>query len=276
MAKKRRAILLACGALLSITGCSAQVGDKQRFVADMIEQIKQRLPGVEVTQRDDPLSVSLKGGGRAQITLNFHRIYGFCRHASVEVCTATRSAFLDKVVRNPVPPAPTVASLRIAVHSAEYMKHVPAHVAEPIGDDLFAVLVSNAPDSVSTVPPEALVKLGLNREQAWMRALRQTRAQLPALPDPARLARGVVVYQDQPYLASLLTDAKGWAAVSETAGPDFLLTVVADDYVFVGRMPDGPRLEQFKQSVREDCASRQRCLSPNVYRFHDGRWVISR
>lgn len=274
--QRRAAIFLACSMALAGTGCSAQTSDEQRFVAKMIQQIKQRLPGVEVTQRDDPLSVSLKGGGRVQSTINFHRVYGFCRHASAADCKATREEFLDKVLRISVPPASTAASLRIAVRDAQYVSHVPAIIAEPIGDDLFAVLVSNAPDTVSTVPPDALAKLGLDRVQAWARALRQTRASLPALPDPKALASGVVIYEDQPYLASLLTDTKGWAAVAEAAGPELLLTVVADDYVFVGRMPDGVRLERFRESVRQDCAGRQRCLSPNAYRFRDGRWVVSR
>lgn len=274
--RRRTAILGACGALLSGTGCSAQVSEKQRFVAEMIRQIQQRVPGVTVVQRDDPLSVSLKGGGRAESTLNFHRIYGYCRHASAADCTAVRTEFLDKVLRNPMPPAPTPESLRIAVRDAQYVRHVPAIVAEPIGEDLFAVLVSNAPDSVSTVPPEALGTLKLTRGQAWARAWQQTRAGLPALPSPSAMAQNPVLFAEQPYLATLLADTKAWRAIADVAGPELFVTVVADDMVFVARMPDGPRLEQFKQTVREDCASQQRCISPNLYRFRDGRWVVSR
>lgn len=273
--QRSAAIFLACGALLFGTGCSAQASDEQRFAADMAAQLRQRLPGVQVVAQKDPLSVALKGGGRPEMTLNFHRVYGYCRHASAADCKVTREEFLDNVVRNPTPPPPTPESLRIAVHDAQYMRQVPVTFSEPIGDDLFAVLVSQSRVGVATVPPEALAKLGLTREEAWGRAWQQTRATLPDLPNPATLVHGAVAYVEQPYLASLLVDTKGWGAIADTAGPDLFVTVIADDDVFVGRMPDGATLQAFKQTAREDCAGRQRCLSPNVYRFRDGRWVVA-
>lgn len=185
-----------------------------------------------------------------------------------------RKEFLDTVLR--VPPVATAASLRIAVRHAEYLRHLPDVVAEPIGEDLFAVLVSDAPDSVATVPPDALANLKLTRDQAWARGWRQTRSGLPALPDPATLAQGAIVFAEQAYLATLLADTEAWRRVADFAGPELFVTVVADDMVFVARMADGPRLERFKQTVREDCASQPRCISPNLYRFRDGRWVVSR
>lgn len=281
--RRRAAIWWACCALLSGTGCSAQVSDEQRFAADMIRQIKQRLPGVDVARRDDPLSVSLKGGGRVESTINFHRIYGYCRNASVADCRSTREEFLDKVLRSPLPPVATAASLRIAVRDAEYIANARVGrpeplslVMEPIGEDLFALLVSDSPDAVATVPLDTLAKLGLTRQQAWARAWQQTRKALPALPSPSTMAQNPVLFTEQAYLASLLADTKAWHAIASAAGPELFVTVVADDMVFVARMPDGPRLEQFKQTVREDCASRPRCISPNLYRFRDGRWVVSR
>lgn len=272
--QRMAAIFLAGGALLSSTGCSAQVSDEQRFAAQMIRQIRQRLPGVEVAQRDDPLTVSLKGGGRIETTINFGSLHRFCRQATAKECRAMRKEFLDTVLR--VPPVATPASLRIAVRDAEYVQHVPEIVAEPIGEDLFAVLVSDSPDSVATVPPDMLAALGLTRAQAWERAWTQTRAGLPALTGGAALAQGARFYTDQSYLASLLADTKAWRAIAKAAGPNLLVTVVADNNLFVAVMPDGPKLEQFKQSVREDCATQPRCISPNLYRFRDGRWVVSR
>lgn len=269
--KGKAAIFLACGALLSGTGCSAQTSGEQRFVADMIRRIHQRLPDVEIAQLGDPLSVSLKGGGRVERMLNFGRVYRLCGQVSAKECGKAREEFLDTMLRAPL--APTAASLRIAVRDAQYVRQVPEIVAEPIGDDLFAVLVSDAPDSVATVPPDRLPKLGLTRARAWTRAWQQTRAGLPKLPRGAALARSAVFYTDQAYLASLLADRKAWQAIADAVGPELLVTVVADHSVFVARLPDGPGLEQFKQTVREDCASQPRCISPNVYRFRDGRWV---
>ena len=44
----------------------------------------------------------------------------------------------------------------------------------------------------------------------------------------------------------------------------------------VGPMPDGPSLEAFRETVDEDCRAQPRCVSPNIYRFRGGRWVIAR
>lgn len=178
-----------------------------------------------------------------------------------------RATFLDKVLRNPLPPVATAASLRIAVRDAEYVANArgggPAPlslVTQPIGEGLFALLVSDSPDAVATVPLDTLATLGLTREQAWTRAWQQTRKTLPALPAPATLAQGAVAYVEQAYLASLLADTKGWAAIADTAGPELFVTVVADDNVLVGRMPDGaPR------AVQADGA--RRLCQPAALRF---------
>ena len=66
-----------------------------------------------------------------------------------------------------------------------------------------------------------------------------------------------------------------WRGIAAEAGPDLFVTAVSDHFVFVGSMPDGARLEAFKQTVREDCAAQQRCVSPNIYCFRDGRWMIA-
>jgi hypothetical protein len=258
--KRRAAIVMACGALLSGTACSAQVSDEQRFVADMIQRIKQRLPGAEIVQQDDPLSISVKASGRAETTLNFGSVYRWCRQASAEECATMRSEFLDTVLRTPA--AATATSLRIAVRDAEYVRHVPKIVAEPIGEDLFAVLLSDASDGFATVPLDTLAGLGLTREQAWARAWQQTKAVLPALPSPAALAQGAVLYEGQDYFASLLADTRAWGAIAHVAGPELFVTVVADHLVFVGRMPEGPKLEQFKQTVRGDCEAQPRGTRP--------------
>jgi len=37
-----------------------------------------------------------------------------------------------------------------------------------------------------------------------------------------------------------------------------------------------PDVGFFHQLVgSEDCAAQQRCVSPNIYRFREGRWVIA-
>ncbi|HWU96365.1 MAG TPA: hypothetical protein VN029_12265 [Sphingomonas sp.] len=278
-------VLWACGALLAATSCHAQAVDERSFAAGMIAQIRQRAPGVEVVPQDDPLSVSVKGGGwKEEATLNFHRVYGYCLNAAPADCKATRDEFLDKILAHPVPPAMTPASLRLAVRDAQYVAYIRGMekkgeqlvLAEPIGEDLFAILVSDSADAIAVVTPEKLAELGMTRAQAWRRGWAQTRAALPALPDGTALAKSAVAYQEQGYLASLLIDTRAWQAIAEKAGPELFVIVVSDNFVFVGGMANGPELERFKQTVREDCASQPRCISPNLYRFRDGRWVVSR
>lgn len=284
MVLRRMATLWACATLLAATACQAQSNDARSFAAGMIAQIKQRSPGVEIVQQDDPLSISLKGGGwKEEATLNFHRIYGYCQKAAPADCAATRTEFLDKILAHSAPPAFTAASLRLAVRDLQYVSYVrrlekgaPLILAEPIGEDLFAVLVSDSAETVALVTPDKLQTLGMTREQAWRRAWDQTRAALPPLPEGTALAKSAMVFQDQEYLASMLIDGKAWRSIAAKAGPDLFATVVADNYVFVGLMPDGPDLAKFRQTVREDCESQPRCISPNLYRFREGRWVVSR
>ncbi len=279
------AVTWACSALFAATACHAQAKDEPSFAAEMIAQLKQRVPGLEIVGQDenDPLAVRVTGGEWQEATINFHRIYGYCQNASPAECKTTRDEFLDKILKRPAAAGITASSLRLAVRDAQYVDYVrrldaakSMLVAEPIGDDLFAILVSDSPDTLTLVSPEELAKLGMTRKQAWARAWQLTRAGLPTLPDGAALAKSAVAYQDQGYLASLLIDTKAWRAIADKAGPEMFVTVVADNFVFVGRMPDGPRLEKFRQTVREDCESQQRCVSPNLYRFRDGRWVVSR
>ena len=52
-------------------------------------------------------------------------------------------------------------------------------------------------------------------------------------------------------------------------------TATSDSSVWVGVMPDGPRFEELKRVVRSECEAWTECVSPNVYRFRDGRWVIA-
>jgi hypothetical protein len=76
-------------------------------------------------------------------------------------------------------------------------------------------------------------------------------------------------------LPSLLADTEGWRGVARKAGPALFATATSDTSVWVGVMPDGPRFEELKRVVRSECESSTECVSPSVYRFRDGRWVIA-
>ena len=58
--------------------------------------------------------------------------------------------------------------------------------------------------------------------------------------------------------------------------PALSVTAVSYRFVLVCTLPSGPKLEDLRQTVREDCDAQPRCVSPNIYRFRDGQWVIAR
>ncbi|WP_260581625.1 hypothetical protein [Sphingopyxis sp. PET50] len=117
--------------------------------------------------------------------------------------------------------------------------------------------------------------MGLSPEDAWNRGWRQTVAILPVFPDPEKFREQAMAFESDQYLASLTADLATWQKVSDAVGPDLFMTVVSDQFVFAGPMPDGPGFEKFRQTVEEDCRAQPRCVSPNIYRFRDGRWVIA-
>ncbi|MES2441994.1 MAG: hypothetical protein V4574_04125 [Pseudomonadota bacterium] len=276
----------AVGAALSVSACQAQAPDPSGFAREMTTRVKAKLPGSEVIpSATDPLSVTVKGGEMDGATINFHRVYGYCRTAAAADCEASKAEFFDRALK--MPPKATAASLRLIVRDEPYMAYVrslpPAPsgeqvtlVSEPIGDGLHAILASDSPDAVATVAESDLNTMGLDRARAWTLAVDQTQAILPPLPTAAQLGKGAVMFQGQEYLASMIIDRRAWAALAAEIGPDLFVTVVADDTVFVGRMPDGPDLERFRKGVADDCAQQQRCISPHLYRFRDGRWVVPR
>lgn len=120
-----------------------------------------------------------------------------------------------------------------------------------------------------------LAPLGLTLPQAWAMALRQMKVILPPLPSPATLAEDAVAYEEQDYLPALLIDRQAWGELALQVGPDLFVTLVSDHYVMVGTLADGPPLEKFRESVRQDCAEQERCITAEIYRFRNGKWVIA-
>ena len=110
---------------------------------------------------------------------------------------------------------------------------------------------------------------------AWQTATGQTRAILPALPDGKGLANEAAIFADGEYLASLLADTEAWRGIASDSGPDLFVAAISDYFVIAGIIPDGRQLRALKQNISEDCSKQERCVSPNVYRFRDGRWVIA-
>jgi hypothetical protein len=273
--------------LLAAAPCSATPPEEQAFAAEMAKRLSDKIPAAKFTLKaGEPLVIVTNGAGWEDGLVNLHRIHGYCAQANAQDCEAAKVAFVQKLA---IPTSkPAAAKLRVIVRDSEYVNHLRQYEAEgrgkggrlafvkPIGDDLFALLALDSPDQISTVGDPALKELGLEAKEAWELASAQTASLLPRVPTPEQLAKSAVVLEGEEYLGGILADLPAWAKLASAVGPNLFVTVVSDQFVFVGNMPDGPDLERFKESVREDCAAQQRCISPNVYRFRNGRWMAAR
>jgi hypothetical protein len=264
------------------TACRASLSERD-FAEDMLARLSKVAPERHLRiKEDEPLVIeSGKAGQADEGVINLHRIFGFCVNNSPKDCDALRQEFVAKITIRP--PDPTLSELRMIVRDRQYVEYIrstfeKSGVSVPsrqIGDDLYVVMAFDSPQSISVANDEMLTKLGLTTETAWQTAMHQTAAILPPLPDGKKLKSGAVAFQEYEYLASLLADLGKWELVARDAGPDMFVTAVSDGFVFVGIMPDGPKLEGFRKTVADDCSTQPRCVSPNIYRFRNGRWVIA-
>lgn len=273
--------LIAGWALVLAHPCAAATGERA-FAARMLKELQAAAPDKELRiSADDPLVIEMKHDGAwGEAYINLHRLEAFCAGATAADCDAVAADFARKVTAEVA--AFAAADLRAIVRDKVYLDYVletmpadarPLH--RQIGDDLFAILAFDSPATIALAPPAELRDLGLDDKAAWDLAAAQTRAILPSLPAGADLAQNAVAFEEYEYLPSLLADIEAWRAIEAEAGPDLFVTAVSDHFVFAGLLPDGPNLERFKRTVREDCAAQERCISPHVYRFRDGRWVIA-
>jgi hypothetical protein len=276
---KRLAALLI---LLLCAGCAPAKATEDQFRHDMIERFRKQQPQVKFEIGDEPLVVSVDGGADASGTLNLHRIFQYCQNASAGDCEAAKKEFVEK--SSTKPPPLTSASLRIVVRDAVYVDYIGQLEAKAgnrqairrqIGDDLFAILVSDGPNTIALVGDTSLAELKLSEAAAWDIGWRQTQSILPKIPFAADLEKSAAAFESEEYLASLAADLPAWQKISDALGDDLFLTAVSDQFVFAGVMPDGPDFEAFRKSVAEDCRAQQRCVSPNLYRFRKGRWVVA-
>lgn len=274
---------LTLALVLLLTGVPSAFADETVFRADMIKLLVKRYPDIAFVPGDEDLVVQAKGGDWDGRIINLHRIFLFCQNATAEDCDTTKHEFL--VNTGVKPDDPTPASLRIIVRDQPYVDYLERMekesgkqlaVRRQIGEDLYALLVSDGAKTIATVSVETLGDMDLSADDAWSRAWRQTVAILPVFPEPEKFREQAMAFESEEYLASLVADLATWKKVSDAVGPDLFMTVVSDQFVFAGPMADGPGLEEFRQTVEADCRAQPRCVSPNIYRFRDGRWVVAR
>lgn len=271
--------------LLSIaSACSAQSYDPDTFRDEMIARFSASNPEAKFSRGAEPLVIDVKGGALDGGTINLHRVYTFCLTATVEDCESERKNLADNLARGA--PEPTKESLRIVVRDQQYLDYLQDMQAKEgkgseralyrqIGEDLYAFVASDDATTIAIVTTQQLDDMGVTANEAWALADHNTKAIIPTLPEPAKLKSEAMAFQGFPYLSALVADLDGWRRISDAVGSDLFMTVVSDQFVFVGLMPD-KNVAQFKVTVEEDCSAQPRCVSPNVYRFRDGHWVVAR
>lgn len=273
-------MLVATAALFS---CAASETEAD-FTEALLTRFERAYPSAKF-EIEEPLVVRRNKGGENELAINLHRIWEYCKNVPDD-CERVRAEYIEKIAAIDEP-KPEPGQFRIIVRDQQYVDNLDAmakqnpdkpvtSLYERIGDDLYAILAADYPGSIALVGQERLNELKLANSAAFAQAFRQTQAALPAIPTPASIQLEGAVLEGKEYLATLLYDRAAWRGVSDIVGPDMFVTVVSDKFVFAGILPDGERLERFAKTVEEDCKVQERCVSPNIYRFRNGRWVLAR
>ncbi len=272
--------------MMLLPGADRSTVSPPDFRAEMLVRLQAARPDLTlVPDPDDDLAILIMVDGVQEGVYNLHQLEDYCKRTTASDGEESKADYVAAMSIPSTPPSR--ASLRLVVRDEPYLaaleefaatKPVSHDLTKPrqIGDDLYAFLAADSETSVALINDKTLKELDLSGDEAWALAAAQTRAILPALPTPDRLATAAVMFEDENHLASLLFDLTGWAAISDKVGPDLFVTVVADTIVYAGILPDGPAFDDLKTAVAEDCAALQKCISPHVYRFRDGRWAIAR
>lgn len=277
-------LLGSAGAHAQPADPAAEANGQRAFAIGMIARLAAVHP--EATFRlsaGDPLMLEVNPGQWNSTQLFLHRVYAFCQTATAAACEDGKSRFI-RTVLGPRP-EPRRENLRVIVRGAAYIdfalakarkEQQPWFFVRKIGDDLYAALALDGPTAIGLASAADLRAMKLKPDQAWALARSQTRARLPALPDPAALLSEAVTFEGGEYMGSVLADTAGWQAIRDAIGPDLFVTITSDQFVMASLMGEGPGLDEFAKAVEQDCKAAERCISPHVYRFESGMWVIDR
>lgn len=270
--------------LASLALVATVAPDAEAFRSEILSRLQTAHPAMTFSPGDEPLVISYRGGDADEGSLNLHQAFAYCQSASPVDCEEDKKKIVTMVVKTA--PEASRENLRIVVRDQQYVDYLEemrrrsedkaslVHYRQ-VGDDLYALIAADGPQTIAMVGDKHLKELGMTVEEAWSLADRNTKAVLPPLPDPNRFKQEAIAFQDYEYLSALVSDLSYWGRVSETVGKDLFMTVVSDQFVFVGTMPD-EGVAKFRATVEEDCAAQPRCVSPNIYRFRDGRWIVAR
>lgn len=284
---KYRAYALAALALvLPPLPASAAPYDAGRLSREMLVKVRAASPGKTVAvDPADPLKLDITGSKPDDhFTIYLDRIWHFCSVNTEKDCKALQDSFIANLLA-PRPDS-TIASLRFVVRQRAILDSAGPEMADPksadhlifqpIGADLMMLLVSDSKNAIAYITSKSLKDLAISEDEAWAVASAQTRSKLPRLPGGSTIASKWQGYQGPEYIASLLGLTEDWMEISRAAGADLFVTAASDQLVLAGTIKDGPELDRLAKAVVDDCNAAERCVSPHVYRFVEGKWVIVR
>ncbi len=272
----------ACFAALATPAASQDTLETREFAEAMVDRLQDAVPeGSFELEPGEPLQINVANTPRFEVgTVNLHRIYGFCLEAPRKECDRQISNLVQMVMEEERAPGPE--NLRIIVRDAEYWGYIvetiptedlPQH--QKIGEDLYAILAVDYPRTIAVGVSGVMDDIGVTADAAWERAAENTRDAIPQLPNGSTLADNWSAFEGTEYISSVMFDVNAWAPIAEAAGPDLFITVTSDQFVLAGILPAGDQFDELKQAVLEDCNAAARCISPHVYRYRDGMWVIA-
>lgn len=276
-------------AVTAAVPASAAPPTRQAFSKEMIARFRKADPSaVFAADPADPLHVMVtrpvKPGDKPETAqIFFDRIYAYCQQAPAADCEASKARWVRGMGQPPG--ALTLSSLRVIVRGKDYAEAAAQRrgdddqllaLIRPIGDDLYMILASDSPDAIAMLSSAGLEKLEVTEAQAWLLAETQTRGILPQIPTAPALRKAWQGFQGDAYMGSVAMDLPAWQKLADEVGPDLFMTVATDQIVIVGLVPDGKPLDDLADAVRADCAAAERCISPHVFRFRDGKWIIAK
>lgn len=285
MRKPTAILLLLASMLMAGTPALAQAGSQARaFARDALPKIRAAFPDAVVAQEPgEPLQINITRKGETEpVVLNLHRVFGVCQNVAEDVCEAEVAGLIGILAKSPKAPEGEAANLRVIVRDGQYWNYVLGTRLDPlpphrqIGDDLYAILAFDSPEAIALAPADRIAELGLSPENAWLFAERQTARIIPALPEGGAQLEGLTVFQGDEYTGSMMAYSAQWAVMAEANGPDLAVIANSDQFVVAAVVPDGAELEKYRGLAEEQCKLASRCISPNVYRWREGKWVIAR
>ncbi|WP_374530804.1 hypothetical protein, partial [Novosphingobium sp.] len=233
------------------------------------------------SSRKDPLVLEVSGAQWSNAQLYLHRVYAYCETASAADCEAAKQRMIAAV--SSPPPVAQPRNLRVIVRGEDYIAYAQAKAAKEkqpwffvrkIGDDLYEALALDGPNVIGLASAADLRDMKLKPDEAWAIARRQTRAILPPMPEAGYYLMDTVTFEGPEYMSAVLADTDYWQKLRDLIGPDLFITVTTDQFVLASLLAAGPSMDRFAEAVAEDCKRAERCISPHIYRFENGMWVI--